>query len=58
MEMPRITFIEHSGAEHAIDAALGLSLMEIAVNNDVSNIVAECGCGCACATCHVYISAD
>jgi ferredoxin, 2Fe-2S len=56
--MTKITFIEHSGEEHVIDTAIGLSLMEIAVNNDISNIIAECGGACACATCHVYIAAD
>jgi 2Fe-2S ferredoxin len=31
--MPRITYIEHSGVEHLVDAKPGLSLMEAAVKN-------------------------
>lgn len=55
--MPRITFIEHTGAEHEIDAKPGLSLMEVAVNNSIPGIDADCGGACACATCHVYVDA-
>lgn len=53
--MPRITYIEHDGQEHAIDVADGLSVMEGAVKNGVPGIDADCGGACACATCHVYI---
>ena len=31
--------------------------MEVAVNNGVDGIVAECGGACACATCHAYVDA-
>jgi ferredoxin, 2Fe-2S len=53
--MPKITFIEHDGAVHTVDAELGATVMETALRNDVSSIVAECGGGCTCATCHVYV---
>jgi 2Fe-2S ferredoxin len=53
--MPKITFIEHDGAMHTVDAELGATVMETALRNDVSSIVAECGGGCTCATCHVYV---
>ena len=53
--MPKITFIEHSGAEHVVDADVGLSVMEAAVRNSVPGIDADCGGACACATCHVYV---
>ena len=53
--MPKITFIEHNGAEHTVDAEVGTSVMETAMRNDVAGIVAECGGGCTCATCHVYV---
>lgn len=53
--MPKITFIEHSGAEHVVEANVGLSVMEVAVRNMVPGIDADCGGACACATCHVYV---
>jgi ferredoxin, 2Fe-2S len=53
--MPRIIFTEPSGARREIDAPLGISLMEAAVQNGVQGIVAKCGGACACATCQVYV---
>jgi 2Fe-2S ferredoxin len=53
--MPKITFIEHDGAVHTVEAEAGSTVMETALRNDVSSIVAECGGGCTCATCHVYV---
>lgn len=56
--MPKVTFIDAAGASRTIDIPAGWSLMEGAVQNDVSGIVAECGGGCACATCHVLVAAE
>jgi len=56
--MPKITFIDYQGSETNVEAELGQSLMEVATQNDVSGIDADCGGACACATCHVYVSAD
>ena len=53
--MPKITYIEHNGESHEIEVANGLSVMEGAVQNDISGIDADCGGSCACATCHVYV---
>ena len=53
--MAKITYIEHSGAEHVIDVKSGLSVMEGAVKNNIPGIDADCGGQCACATCHVYV---
>jgi 2Fe-2S ferredoxin len=53
--MPRVTYVEHSGREHVIDVATGMSVMEGAVKNNVPGIDADCGGACACATCHVYV---
>jgi 2Fe-2S ferredoxin len=54
--MPRITFVEHSGAEHEVEAQVGQSVMQAAVNNMVPGIIADCGGNCSCATCHVYVA--
>lgn len=53
--MAKITYIEASGREHAVEAPNGQSVMEAAVKNAVPGIDAECGGACACATCHVYV---
>ena len=56
--MPRITYVEANGTEHAVDSAVGLTLMEVAVSHSVRGIDAECGGACACATCHVYVDRE
>lgn len=53
--MPRITYIEHNGTEHAVEVNNGTSVMQGALDNAVSGIVAECGGGLACATCHCFV---
>ncbi|MEX2481012.1 MAG: 2Fe-2S iron-sulfur cluster-binding protein [Gammaproteobacteria bacterium] len=53
--MPKVIYRQPDGSENAVDVPEGWSLMEAAIQNDVSGIVAECGGGCACATCHVYV---
>ena len=53
--MPRITFIEHDGAVHTVDAEVGATVMETALQNGIASIVAECGGGCTCATCLVHV---
>ena len=55
--MPKITYIEHNGREHAVDVPVGWSVMEGAVKNRVPGIDADCGGACACATCHVFVDA-
>jgi 2Fe-2S ferredoxin len=41
--MPKITFIEHDGTKHTVEAEIGSTVMETALRNSVSSIVAECG---------------
>ena len=53
--MPKITYINHDGAQHTVEAEVGSTVMETAVRNLVPGIEAECGGACACATCHVYV---
>jgi ferredoxin, 2Fe-2S len=55
--MPRITFIEPDGFRRLIDAPVGITLMEAAMQNGVHGVLALCGGACACATCHVYVDA-
>lgn len=53
--MVKITYIEHDGKEHEVEAETGLTVMEVAVKAGVPGIDADCGGACACATCHVYV---
>jgi 2Fe-2S ferredoxin len=50
-----ITFVQQDGAEKAVAAEAGESLMEAARAAGVEGILGDCGGGCACATCHVYV---
>jgi 2Fe-2S ferredoxin len=53
--MPKITYIEHDGTVHTVEAELGSTVMETAQRNNVTSIVAECGGACTCATCLVHV---
>jgi ferredoxin, 2Fe-2S len=55
--MASVTYIDHDGTPHKIEVSNGDSVMQGAVNNLISGIVAECGGGMACATCHCYVDA-
>ena len=56
--MPKITFIEHDGTVHEVDAEIGATVMETAMRGGVESIVAECGGGCSCATCLVHVAEE
>lgn len=55
--MAKITYIEHTGTEHVVEVANGLTVMEGARDNNIPGIEADCGGACACSTCHVYVDA-
>jgi 2Fe-2S ferredoxin len=54
--MPIIKFVQHDGTEQDVEVAIGESIMQAAVNNQIPNILADCGGACACGTCHAYIN--
>lgn len=56
--MPKVTYIQPDGRRSEVEARLGASVMETAIDNDVEGIVAECGGACSCATCHVYVDPE
>ena len=56
--MPKNTYIDSSGNQKTIDVAIGLSVMEGAIQNNIPGIDADCGGGMACATCHVYVKEE
>ena len=56
--MPKITYKDKEGNSKTIEVENGLSVMEGAIQNDITGIDADCGGGMACATCHVYVKDD
>ncbi len=55
MNMPKITYIEHTGQERVVDVPVGNTVMEGGRDAGIEGILAECGGACSCSTCHVYI---
>jgi ferredoxin, 2Fe-2S len=56
--MPKIIFLQPDGSEQTLEVANGTSVMQAAIANGVSGIVAECGGSAMCATCHVYVDPE
>ncbi|REE04981.1 2Fe-2S iron-sulfur cluster-binding protein [Citricoccus muralis] len=56
--MPTIHYTDDTGTTVDVTAKPGDSVMETAVRNGVTGIVAECGGSLSCATCHVFIQED
>ncbi|EMR00503.1 2Fe-2S iron-sulfur cluster-binding protein [Paeniglutamicibacter gangotriensis] len=54
--MTTVHFTDAAGATTTINANAGDSVMETAVRNGVTAIVAECGGSLSCATCHVFVA--
>jgi 2Fe-2S ferredoxin len=53
-----VSFKTPSGQIREIQAPVGSTLMEAAVENEIEGIIGECGGSCACATCHVKFEKD
>jgi ferredoxin, 2Fe-2S len=56
--MPRVIFVEQSGARYEVIAENGDNAMRVANNHDVPGIHADCGGVMTCATCHVHVADD
>lgn len=56
--MSTLTFTATDGSVRTVGAIPGDSVMETAVRNGVTGIVAECGGSLSCATCHVFVDPD
>ena len=55
--MPKLIFVNSEGTEKSVEAENGLSLMEVARDNDIG-IEGTCGGSISCCTCHVVIDYD
>ena len=55
--MPRVTFVDPGGERHEIEAPVGLTLLEIAHQNDI-DIEGACEGSLSCSTCHVIVDPD
>ena len=55
--MPKMIFIHHKDGRLEVDAALGLSILEVAREHDI-NIEGACEGSLACATCHVIVATE
>ncbi len=53
--MVTVIFVQPDGTEIEVAASPGDSVMETALANGVTGIVAECNGSAACATCHVFL---
>jgi len=56
--MPKVTFIDADGTRHEVEGKNGISIMEVAIANNIDGIEAECGGSCMCATCHCFIEEE
>lgn len=55
--MPKITFIEKDGNPKVVDAPVGLSVLEIAHQNNI-DLEGACEGSLACSTCHVIVDPE
>lgn len=55
--MIEIKVTDRSGAEHAVQAEPGSSVMEAIRDSGLDELLALCGGCCSCATCHVHVDA-
>jgi 2Fe-2S ferredoxin len=56
--MITITFIDHLQQANRVQAGVGTSLMQAAVDNNIAGVVGECGGFCSCATCVCHVDAS
>ncbi len=56
--MAMVIFVEYDGTQHPVNIETGKSLMQLATDNGIPGIDADCGGGCACGTCHVILASQ
>jgi ferredoxin, 2Fe-2S len=53
--MPKVIYVNSSGASREVDVPVGVTVMSAALKNGIDGIVGECGGVCMCSTCHVFV---
>jgi 2Fe-2S ferredoxin len=53
--MGHLRVVSRSGVKTEVDAADGLTIMEIVRDAGFADLMALCGGCCSCATCHVFV---
>lgn len=56
--MAKITYIVDGNERVMVDGLNGLSVMEVALQNGIEGIDADCLGSCSCATCHVVVDEE
>ncbi|HYC38694.1 MAG TPA: 2Fe-2S iron-sulfur cluster-binding protein [Usitatibacter sp.] len=56
--MPRVTFVQPDGSRQTLDAAEGMTGMDVARHHGVRGLRGECGGEALCSTCHCYVDAE
>ena len=56
--MPKLIVVTREGEDRELEAEVGLSVMEIARDGGIDEILALCGGCCSCATCHVHVDPE
>jgi 2Fe-2S ferredoxin len=56
-KLVHVTFILANGSKRTV-AGCNISVMQLAVHNNISGIVADCGGALSCATCHVHLAPE
>jgi 2Fe-2S ferredoxin len=55
--MPKIIFIDNNNNKHEVNAPIGLSVLEIAHQNNI-DLEGACEGSLACSTCHVIVEPE
>ena len=56
--MVKVIFRKEGAEDRIVEGDTGTSIMEVALANDIGEILADCGGALSCATCHVYVPAE
>ena len=51
----KVTFRYQDGTSETFEGSPGDTLMDVALDNGVQGILAQCGGGCTCCTCHCWV---